>query len=156
MALVLVAACGGDDGGGGDDDDGGGDRTAEFIGTWTYNPGSQTVIDCENDIGDSTDDATGTFEVQAASGADVMAQITADCPPLKFDVSGSSATAQAGQTCMFSMSGADIMVNFTSGTASLDAAGTELTLSGAATANVTGVITTTCTVNANATATKAL
>ena len=142
----LLCACGGDDGGN--------ERAAEFIGTWMWSAGATITVDCDNDAGDSNEAETGTFEIQAGTSSDLVivpdpSGSMASCPPVRYDVSGDTATAQAGQGCTYEedvgVGTLMIMGTLNSGTGTLNADGTTLMVNNQLSANVTGLLTTTCT-----------
>jgi hypothetical protein len=146
LLVSVVAACGGASG----------DGTDEFVGTWTYQAGSTSKIDCDNNQLDRTSTETGAFAVSEGSDSDlVVDQLDSDdpCPAMKFDVNEGVATATAGQTCTRTTSGT--MINITDQTmrATLDDAGS-MTLSGTAKAAFSGTVTATCTLTITATAKK--
>lgn len=141
--LLAAAACGGSD-----------DRVDAFLGTWTYAAGSTSTVDCDNDAGDSTEMLTTTFSISSGTESDLIIVADGRCAPLRFDVSGSTASLQAGQTCEIMDSGVTVSTTFNTGTATLDDAGTRITLDVNAAASVTGLITTTCTARVMGSATK--
>jgi hypothetical protein len=137
--VIVLAACGGDD------------RVDDFIGTWTYKAGSTAMIDCDNNQLDMTEQETDTFQFAAGTSSDLIevAETSDACPPVRLDVSGSTASAQAGQSCTTTLGVAPNIVTVTSSlttyTATLDAAGTKITLQARASSMFTGPITATCT-----------
>lgn len=148
--LVALVGC---------SDDGGGDRVDEFIGTWTYGATATNSLDCDDDRLDGTDPSTGTFMIAAGTMSDLVeADVGGDCPALRFDVSGSVATLQSGQTCMFSETDQGVTLNYsisgTAGSYTLSADGMSVTGSTSATVMITGALTTTCAVSAMVAATK--
>ncbi|HWO24865.1 MAG TPA: hypothetical protein VNO30_39255 [Kofleriaceae bacterium] len=146
--VAALAACGGDD------------RVDDFVGSWTYQAGSITTLDCDNNNLDSMDMLTGTFMYTVGTSSDIIEPQAADepCPALRLDVSGGTARAQSGQTCTQTVgvapNTATIMASITSLTATLDSAGTKLTVQGESTSTVTGGITASCTATINGTAMK--
>lgn len=82
LALGLAAGCGGDD----DADD-----AAAFIGTWQIIEGNAVACGLTAPLGGA--------QVKMTAGTDAPLQVDVRGCLMKFDVSGSTATARANQTC---------------------------------------------------------
>jgi len=97
--LLFLAACGTDS------------TTSNFVGTWTYNPGSTVMRTCPDTTLNSTSMLTGSFQLADGTMSDIIAvpQSGDQCPAVKYDITGKVATIVAGQTCMYTQ-------NTTSGT----------------------------------------
>ena len=144
--LVFLVACGG----------GSGDGADEFVGTWTYQAGSTSKLDCDNNQLDRTSTETGSFSVAEGSDSDlVLDQLDASdpCPAMKFDVSEGVATAMAGQTCMQTTSGTTISITDQMMRATVDDTGT-MTITGSGKVAISGGVNTMCTLTITATATQ--
>jgi len=110
---ALVASCGSSSNGGGTD--GGGITANDFAGTWTYASGTLTPSNCSvlgipippvDLSGQSvTITATDTTHFKASAGS--MCNVN-------FTVSGSTATAASGQTCVMAISGVNVTLNVSS------------------------------------------
>ncbi len=141
--VMILAACGGGD-----------DRVDDFIGTWTYQAGASSNADCDNDQLDMMDQLTGSLQFAAGSMSDLIEVPGGEgaCPPVRFDVDGGTATAQAGQSCTETIGTAPntvmVTLTYSTYTLTLDSAGTSATVSGRATASFTGAVTAMCTVTA--------
>lgn len=149
--ICAAAACGG----GGSD--GGDDRVEAFIGSWAAASGT-SALDCDNDEFDSSETLTGTTQLMAGTDSDLVevnADATADCPAVKFNVSGSKASITGTKTCNDSGDGITVMGTFNNYDLTLDTAGTTLTISGSLALTISGSVTATCTATVNGTATKA-
>ncbi len=97
-----TSAGGGSNGTGGSNAAGGSSAAAadKFVGTWAYTSGSDNAT-C---LGQMLMQArTGTATITKTSATTIVV-VSGPCT-LTFDVSGNTATAQAGQTCPFSQSG---------------------------------------------------
>ena len=153
LLFLTITACGDDGGTGGDD-------VASFIGAWTYNAGSTTTVDCQDNRFDSTDISTGTFQVTSGTMSDLIVVPEADdkCPAQRFDVVGNVASIQSGQTCMYTQMESGLTFTFTGaysmGTYTLSA--DKLMVSGSQSGSlmVSGAVTTTCSVSGSMSATK--
>jgi hypothetical protein len=149
--VIVLAACGGGDGG---------DRVDAFIGTWTYQPGSNSTLDCDNNQFDMMEPLTGSVQFSAGTSSDLIEVPGANdtCAPVRLDVSGGTANAQAGQMCTSTVGTAPntltVTVMLGMYTLALDSAGTTVTLQGRASVMFTGAATATCTSTAAGTATK--
>jgi hypothetical protein len=99
MVLCLLAgglaACGG-----------GSNPTQEFIGVWQYAQGSMIMATCAH-LGQQNQDLSGKNVTFAAgvSGGSSLTQVDSSGCDINLTVSGTTATAVAGQTCTASMSG---------------------------------------------------
>jgi len=86
---LWLTACGG-----GDDDKDKAAPTDKFVGVWKYTSGTMTY-NCDGDT--TTENVSGNETVSKGSTSDLI--ITDEDCAYKFDVSGSVASAAAGQNC---------------------------------------------------------
>ena len=98
LALVGMAGCGG----------GGGPDTGPFVGNWNA-AGTQSTT-CG--LATSTNQITG-LDVIAAGTKSGTITTTADNCTLIWDLAGSKATIESGQTCTVSIAGANVTVTWT-------------------------------------------
>lgn len=146
--ICAAAACGG--GGSGED------RVEAFIGSWTAASGMST-LDCDNNEFDSSEPLSGTTMFMAGTDSDLVevnADATADCPAVKFNVSGSKASITGSKTCTDIGDGVTVVLTYSTYDLTLDSAGTSITINGNASLNVSGSVTATCTATLSGTATK--
>jgi len=148
----LLAGCG-------SSGSGGGDATAPFVGTWTYSSGS-IEPNC-NIQGIPPFDLTGdTMTITRVSDTEVSTSLTGSgvmCN-VNFNVSGTTATAVSGQTClvtvMITLAGAPttVPVTINISTWTLNVSGDSLTIAMTGTASAeAGLITCTPTADGSAT-----
>ena len=130
--VIVLAACGSSD------------RVDDFIGTWTYQAGASSMLDCDNNLFDLSGPLTGSFQIARGTSSDLIGVPDADdtCPPVRMDVDGDRASAQAGQTCVETVGTAPNTITVTGAvgtyTLTLDGAGTTITLDGRGSAMLTG------------------
>jgi hypothetical protein len=87
--LLAVGGCGGGD-----------ENTDQFVGTWMYSSGTDTIT-CMG-LAPQTSQLMGTFTI--SKGIDAPLVIVGDCT-LKMDPKGNTATLRSGQVCPPSTSG---------------------------------------------------
>jgi hypothetical protein len=143
--LIVLAACGGSD-----------DRVDDFVGTWTYQAGGTSNIDCDNNALDMMEVLSGSFQLAAGTSSDLIQVPDANdaCQPVRLDVSGGTANAQTGQSCMATVQTVTVTTTVNQYTLTLDSAGTTITLQGRASAVFSGAATATCTATLAGSATK--
>ncbi|MBL0213143.1 MAG: hypothetical protein IPQ07_04620 [Myxococcales bacterium] len=148
--LVFLAACGTN-----------GSAADDFIGTWTYNAGSTSTLDCPDNSLDNTTMETGTFQIAEGTTSDfiVVPQSGDKCPAQKFDVSGKVATIVTGQVCMYTenTTNGTVMVSGAYATGTYTLSADKKTVSGSQTGSVTftgSAATITCSVSGSVSATK--
>lgn len=129
-----------------------------FIGTWTYNTGSTSNLDCPDNAFDNNDILSGSFQVAEGTMSDLISipQSGDKCPAIRYDVNGKVATIQPSQTCMYTENG--VMVNgaYGTGTFTLSADGKTATGSGTGSVILSGAAgSVTCSLTSSISATKA-
>jgi hypothetical protein len=123
LAIVSAVSAAGCD----DDEGGGGGNADDFVGNWTFSSG---MIDpgCTTVTVPPVDLTGATLAVTKVDGSRVRGVVSTgiNCD-VTFSVSGSTATAAAGSTCMVMASGLTVVANITSWTLTLS--GTNLSSS---------------------------
>ena len=113
--IASLAACSGS--GGGPDGGGGGPQTDAFVGTWTYTAGTITPSMCMV-VGQAIPPIALTGQSLTITKTDAN-HISIDggtgCV-VAFTVTGYTATAASGQTCVVTVSGIAVALNVTSWT----------------------------------------
>jgi hypothetical protein len=104
ISSVLVLGCGSSGGGNG----------APFIGTWTYGTGSTLTPSNCMVLGQTIPplDLTGnTVTITAGASASEIEFVEGTACAIKFNVSGTTATAASGQSCTLQVSGISAVLN---------------------------------------------
>jgi hypothetical protein len=97
--------------------------TEAFIGTWSWRPGQIETDTCDGAT--SITSVTGTFKLSA--GVSVPLVSTNSYCTINFQVSGDTATAEAGQSCTIVSSGVSVTNDINTMTLTLDNPATTLT-----------------------------
>lgn len=138
LGALALGGCGGDDG----------PNLEPFLGAWKYTSGTSVAM-CGNQ--QSTQQLSQTFNVN--KGLDAPLVIIEDTCTWKLDVSGSTASYRAGQSCMVVSQGTSATVIINAG--SLTVAGLNATVNGSGTVTVVAQgATIPCTFTLNGTAMK--
>lgn len=121
--FLFLAACGTD-----------GSAGEDFFGTWMYNAGSTSTVNCPGQAASTSPD-TGSFMVTEGTMSDLIVVPPAGdkCPPQKYDVNGNAATIVAAQVCMYTENDpqlGSVMYNISYATGSFTLGADKKTVSG--------------------------
>ena len=118
---------------------------ADYVGTFELQPGSTSVLDCQDNALDGVSAMTGEYILEVGDTSELVEipQPGVPCFGLKFDVVGGVANAQPNQVCRRTTDDITFESTFTAYKLELD--GDTLTIDGFINVDVSGAISTICT-----------